>query len=133
MYASGKNSNRSKKGKREDLNHLFVRSSWEANYARYLNYLIATKQIKSWSYEPETFEFKSIKKGTRFYTPDFRIVNYDGTIEYHEVKGWMRPKAKTQIKRFKKYYPHLKFVLIDSKLYKELVKSYAKTIPNWEK
>ena len=53
-------------GKREDLNNLFVRSSWEANYARYLNWLVGLGEIKSWEYEPEEFEFKTIKKGNRF-------------------------------------------------------------------
>ena len=33
------NYSRSKSGRRDDLGGLFVRSSWEANYARYLNFL----------------------------------------------------------------------------------------------
>ena len=33
----------------------FMRSSWEMNYACYLEFLIKQKQIKNWEYEPDTF------------------------------------------------------------------------------
>lgn len=119
-------------GKREDLNNLFVRSSWEANYARYLNWLIELEQIKSWEYEPEAFQFDAIKKGNRSYIPDFKIINNDGSIEYHEVKGYMDAASKTKLKRMAKYYPEIKIVLIDSPVYRELHKQLKNLIPNWE-
>lgn len=123
---------RGKIGKRADLNNLFVRSSWEANYARYLNWLINQKQILSWEYEPDTFEFKAIKKGTRFYMPDFKITNLDGSIEYHEVKGYMDAKSATKLKRMAKYYPEIKIVLIDKLVYGKLKDQLKRIIPNWE-
>jgi len=119
-------------GKREDLNNLFVRSSWEANYARYLNWLVGLGEIKSWEYEPEEFEFKTIKKGNRFYIPDFKVTNNDGSIEYHEVKGYMDADSKTKLKRMAKYYPEIKLVLIDKPVYLELHKQLKNLIPNWE-
>jgi hypothetical protein len=76
-----------KGGFREDLG-LYVRSAWEANWARYLTWLVSLGEIRKWEYEPETFEFP-IRKGSRFYTPDFRVVNRDETVEYHEVKGYL--------------------------------------------
>ena len=92
----------------------YFRSRWEANYARYLNLLVITKQgILKWEYEPDTFEFERIKRGTRFYTPDFKIFLTEGTFEYHEVKGWEHPKGQTAIKRFHKYYPQFKLIIID--------------------
>jgi hypothetical protein len=124
----------SKSGKRSDLNDQYFRSRWEANYARYLNYLISNgSSIVKWEYEPETFEFKKIKKGTRFYTPDFRLSFQDGHVEYHEVKGWDYPKGRTARKRFVKYYPRLKLVLIEASFFKG-IKSQGmnKLIPGWE-
>ena len=54
-------------GRRDDLDGLFVRSSWEANYARYLNWLVKLGEIKGWEYEADTFAFDKIKRGTRFW------------------------------------------------------------------
>lgn len=123
-----------KTGKRIDLDNQYFRSSWEANYARYLNFIIKNdKSMLRWEYEPQTFEFKKIKKGTRFYTPDFKIYFASGAIEYHEVKGWDYPKGRTARKRFLKYFPNLKLVLIDGEWFKALKRQGVnKLIPNWE-
>lgn len=82
-------------GKRKDLG-LFVRSGWEANTLRYLNY----HKIK-WEYEPRVFTFPGIKHGTLSYCPD--ILLEDGT--WLEVKGFLDGKGKTQIRRFKRFFP----------------------------
>ena len=72
---SKRNSNysRCRGGKRLDLNSKYFRSSWEANYARYLNFLIKHNQLYKWEYEADTFVFEAIKRGTRSYIPDFKI------------------------------------------------------------
>lgn len=119
-------------GKRADLDGKYFRSSWEANYARYLNWLIAQRQIVSWEYEVDTFEFRPIKRGTRFYTPDFKIHNLNGSIEYHEIKGYMDRRSATKLKRMAKYYPAVKVVLIDSDAYKTLAKTARHLVTNWE-
>jgi len=118
-------------GKREDLG-IFVRSSWEANYARYLNFLKRHGEIISWEYEPETFEFHSIKRGTRFYTPDFKVKLSSGQCEYHEVKGWRHPKGETALKRMAKYYPDIKIIIIAKKEYYALAKQLKGIISEWE-
>jgi predicted nuclease of restriction endonuclease-like RecB superfamily len=123
---------RTKKGRREDLGEVFFRSSWEANYARYLNLLIQNKQIKKWEFEPDTFIFEKEIRGAKSYMPDFKITNNDESIEYHEVKGWMDPKSKSKLKKFAKYYPSIKLVLIDSKEYRKLEKQYKTVLVNWE-
>ena len=120
-----------KGGKRADIG-IFVRSAWEANYARYLNLLVAHGQIKSWEYEPDVFYFENIKRGTRSYLPDFKVENNDGTIEYHEVKGWMDAVSKTKLKRMKKYYPDVKIVLVDKLVYNGLARTVSKLVANWE-
>jgi hypothetical protein len=118
-------------GFREDLKCYF-RSCWEANYARYLNWLKEKKQIKSWEYESETFEFKNIKRGNRFYTPDFKIFYNDGRIERHEVKGYMDARSFTKLKRMKKNFPEIKIILIDKKYYYDIKNKIGRLIPNWE-
>jgi hypothetical protein len=117
-------------GKREDLDH-FVRSRWEANIARYLKLLIKNNQIIKYEYEPDTFEFHDIKRGTRTYTPDFKVYLDGGAVEYWEVKGYMDNKSKTKLKRMAKYYPDVKVVLIEKEQYREIGK-WSRLIPYWE-
>lgn len=125
---------RSKIGKRKDLNGQFFRSNYEANYARLLNFFIENgSDITRWEYEPDTFEFKNIKRGTRFYTPDFKVFFNDGHIEYHEVKGWDYPKGITARKRFARNFPHLKLMLIDGDYFKAIKRQGVdRLINNWE-
>jgi len=100
----------------------FFRSRWEVNYAIYLNFLIKQKQVISWEYEPESFLFEKIRSGTRTYRPDFRVVLSSGSIEYHEVKGWMDPKSLTKLKRMRIYFPEVKMVVIDEEVYTDIKK-----------
>jgi len=111
---------------------MFFRSRWEANYALYLNLLIDQKQISKWEYEPDVFVFEKIKFGTRSYRPDFKIFNPDGTIEYHEVKGYMDAKSKTKIKRMAKYYPEVKLIIIDKDTYREIRRKLGKILKFYE-
>lgn len=133
MFAAKKKmqtNKRSKSGKREDLG-MFFRSAWEANYARYLNFLKERKEILDWEYEVDEFEFHGIKRGCRFYKTDFKILNLNKSIEYHEVKGWMDQKSKTKLNRMAKYYPNVKIVLIEKEEY-NAIKKWSRLIPNWE-
>lgn len=123
---------RSHGGKRDDLNNLYFRSSWEANYARYLNWLVSIGEIKSWRYEQKVFEFAKIKRGSRIYIPDFEITNNDESIEYHEIKGWMDAVSATKLKRMSKYYPDVKVLLIGKQEYYKLARDLRNLIPNWE-
>jgi hypothetical protein len=109
---------RSTVGKRADLDGQFFRSQAEANLARlFKHYRIP------WEYEPREFTFP-VKRGTRSYTPDFRIdltpwqdpnkskqawlrvlEELEPTQYWIEVKGWMDPKSQTRLSRFIKYFP----------------------------
>jgi len=117
-------------GFRDDIG-IYVRSTWEANYARYLNWLKSKGEIVGWKYEAETYEFP-IRRGTRFYTPDFRIEFPGGRLEYHEVKGYLSPKGRTALKRMAKYHPQIKIVMIDGPVYKELRKQLGRLVAGWE-
>lgn len=126
-------SRRGRGGKRADLGGQFFRSSWEANYARYLNFLIKHGHVESWQFEPHTFEFVGIKRGSRFYTPDFLVVFKGGATEFHELKGYMDSRSLTKLKRMRKYHPGVKVVLIDKARYYGIQKSVAHLIKEWEK
>lgn len=125
MINSSNPYSRTKSGKRADLNNTFFRSSWEANMARYYNYI----GVK-WQFEPKTFVFNTIKRGSVSYTPDFYLPEKDRWVE---VKGWMDEKSKTKLKRFEKYYPeeYAKLELITGKEYKEFEK-FGRLINGWE-
>ena len=125
IYSSAKG------GTRTDLG-FYVRSRWEANVARYLKYLQEKGSIYKWEYEPDTFWFEGIKRGTRSYTPDFKIwEKSDSKPYYWEVKGYMDPKSKTRLKRMEKYHPEVKIHLIMQKEYSSITK-YSALIKNWE-
>jgi hypothetical protein len=100
----------------------YFRSKWEANYALYLDFLVKHGEILSWEYEAKVFVFEQIKFGTRSYRPDFQITNNNGSIEYHEIKGYMDARSKTKLKRMAKYYPETKLILVDRKPYQEILK-----------
>lgn len=112
-----------KGGWRSDLDRYF-RSSWEANYARYLNYI-----REPWEYEPKEFEFP-VKRGNRTYKPDFWLPKRQQWIE---IKGYMDQKSRTKLNRFKKYFPEefAKLVVIGEAEYKEIAK-YKGLILGWE-
>lgn len=109
------------------------KSKLEYRYALYLQWLKSIKQIQSWEYEPRTFEFP-IKHGTTNYTPDFMTYEINGrehTILWHECKGYLTPKAATQIKRFKKYFPDENLLIIDSNWMKKNSPKLRKMVPGW--
>lgn len=110
----------------------YYRSRWEANYARYLQWLLENKQIQKWEHEPYTFWFDGIKRGVKSYLPDFRVTENDGSIVFHEVKGWMDDRSKTKIKRMAKYHPNVKLIVIDSKIYKSIEKKAKLLVKDWE-
>jgi hypothetical protein len=123
---------RSRGGRRPDLGNMYFRSSWEANIARYLNWLKERGDIAEWAYEAETFWFEEIKRGVRSYTPDFRITERPGSEPYYwEVKGWHHPRGKTALARMARYYPQVRIVVIDEDAYKAIARWRA-LIPNWE-
>lgn len=112
---------------------IYARSRWEANYARFLEFLKERGEIANWEHEPETFWFEAIKRGCRSYLPDFRVTQKTGEIEYHEVKGWMDSRSKTKIKRMKKYHPSVKLILIQAKWFNDAErKKLSAVIPGWE-
>lgn len=118
-------------GKRADLGGLYVRSTWEGNVCRYLNWRKARGEIVEWTYEPCKFAFP-ITHGTTSYTPDWRVVFPDGRIQYLELKGEMKPVDATKLKRMQKYYPQHEVIVMRAPAYKAIEQTLGKLIPGWE-
>jgi DNA polymerase III alpha subunit len=99
-----------KQGYREDLGH-FVRSTWEADYARVLVHF-----NEPYEYEKRRFDVV-LPDGTRTtYTPDFYLPNRN---QYVEIKGFMRDKDRVKIAAFLEQYPDIDFVLVDQVAFAE--------------
>lgn len=120
----------SKGGIREDLG-IYVRSRWEANYCRYLNFLQQQQAILTWEYEPKTFHFSGVKRNPISYTPDFKVTYPNGRVEWHEVKGYMDSVSRGKLKRMAKFYPAEKVIIIGQAEYRAIAK-WATMIPGWE-
>lgn len=118
-------------GKREDIG-VYVRSAWEANIYRMLQWRKMLEEIRDFSYEEREYSFP-VKRGTRFYLPDFTVWPGEGPEFYHiEVKGYMDSKSKTALKRMSKYYPHIKVEVVDKIVYGYFCNMWAMIVPNWE-
>ena len=119
-------------GRRVDLNGQYFRSSYEANYARYLNHFKVLLGVEKWDYEPDSFPL--VRDIAPFvYTPDFKVTFVDGHMEYHEVKGWDYPKGQIARQVFQEQYPYLTLILKGSDwFYNIKAQKIDKSIPNWE-
>lgn len=113
-----------------DLGGRYFRSTWEANVARWLNALQLRGDILEWQYEPLDFEFKGIKRGVRFYKPDFFIKEPDREY-YIEVKAFMDSKSITALARMARQYPQVTVLIMDKKKYAEIESEFGH-LPGWE-
>jgi hypothetical protein len=87
--------------------------------------------IVDYWYEPETFWFDGIKRGTNNYKPDFKVQFPSGNFEFFEVKGFMDSKSLTKIKRMAKYHPDVKLRVIDKIWFQANQGILKKVIHNW--
>ena len=96
IHFSGRNSpsfgKKASHGKGSYYKNIYMRSSYEINYAKWLD----KKGIK-WQYESKVFDL-----GICTYTPDFYLLETD---TYIEIKGWWRDKSKYKFELFKQIYP----------------------------
>lgn len=111
---------------------IYFRSRWEANYARFLEWLKQHGEIVDWTHEPETFWFDKIKRGVRSYLPDFRVLENDGSSNLHEVKGWMDSRSKTTLARMGRYHPKETIIVIRERDYNAIARKVSPLIPDWE-
>jgi len=77
----------------------------EKCYADYLELLARAEEIVGAEFEPEKLRIGLDHLTT--YTPDFRVVRNDGTIEFHEVKGNWEDDARVKIKVAARVHPYV--------------------------
>lgn len=76
---------------------------WERQYAERLEGDRLNGTILSWTYQPLKLRLADLT----FYTPDFMVILQDGTLEMHEVKGFMRDDAAVKIKVAAELFPFI--------------------------
>jgi len=112
-------------GHRGDIGHM-ARSTWEANYARILQYL-------NIEYEYEPLFYLNDGDRTRRYRPDFYVRGFD---QYIELKGtnpaWSTPKGLEGFLLFRRQHPDKQILLITREHYNDLTKRFRPLIPLWE-
>lgn len=74
----------------------------ESAYGFYLEALKRDGKIVRYDFEPVKLRLAD----ATYYTPDFRVVAQDGTIEFHEVKGFWRDDARVKIKVAAEMHPY---------------------------
>lgn len=134
-YADGMAIPHTKAKMREDLGQYF-RSSWEANYARILNY-----EKQQWTYEKDQFPlFDEYREIISVYIPDFFVSD-----KFIEIKGHAKSfdnwecncrrceRDKMKMTLFAEQYPEKQLELIGKAEWREMCKKYASKILNWEK
>lgn len=75
----------------------------ESKYADFLETRKQAGEIISWRFEEVKFRLAD----KTYYTPDFQVMCADGSIDYHEVKGFMYDDAAVKLKavadKFREY------------------------------
>lgn len=118
----GKPTGHAKGGYREDIGH-YVRSRWEADYARVLVFL-----GEPYAYEPRTFLLTRADGAVLTYTPDFYLPRL---AKYVEIKGFMRHLDAEKIRLFGEQYPEETLEVVLKAEFAALELMY-KTLVAWE-
>jgi hypothetical protein len=105
------------RGQHEVVNgkSVYLKSQVEVRFLTIGQRLQQTGAVLEVEYEPKTFWFDDIRRGTCSYTPDFRFLWADNEEEvYYETKSTngLRQKDVTKYRRMAKRYPEVKLVLV---------------------
>jgi len=92
------------------------RSKGEYNLALYFDFLQGQGEIVGWAYESEVCQkyFRDELKGAKTWLIDFAVQMPNSEIVYWEYKGWLQGRDITKFRRFAKYYPDDKVILVMS-------------------
>lgn len=78
----------------------------EARYAlEILEAQVAQGKIEKWFFESVRLRLAP----KTFYTPDFMVIDRDGTVTFKEVKGFLREDAAVKFKWARESFPYFKF------------------------
>ncbi len=89
------------------------RSKAEARYAAILEARKASGEIRDWAYE--SIRLRLVDGEIVWYTPDFDVLELDGTTTLIEIKGYMREAARIRYLMARQRYPQFRFRLIWAK------------------
>lgn len=110
----------------------YFRSSWEANFARFLETMKNEGSIHKWEHEPDTFWFYNVQRGCRMYCPDFKIWMNTSDFIYIEIKGWMDQRSKTKLDRMAENYPEETVIVLSKDDMNRIENKYGPMIDGWE-
>jgi len=88
------------------------RSQLEYKWAKYLQFLKNSGEIKDWFYESLEYRFEGEKIAPYVYRPDFEIHNNDGSWYMQECKGWHDGTTNSKFCRMAKHYPDVVMELV---------------------
>lgn len=77
-------------------------NGFEKRYAAHLENLRIIGAINRWDFQPEKLRLAD----RTFYEPDFRVIEKNGLIEMHEVKGHWEDDARVKIKVAAEQHPY---------------------------
>lgn len=80
----------------------------EKRYATYLDGQVLLGKVRGWGFQRITLRLGDDCR----YTPDFDVQVADGTLEFHEVKGFWRDDARVKIRVAADRYPWYAFKAI---------------------
>ena len=80
-----------------------VMNKTEAAYAAHLDQRKQAGEILTYHFEAYTLKLADNCR----YTPDFMVLLPDGTMQFHEVKGYWMDDAKVKIKVAARQFPHI--------------------------
>lgn len=102
----------------------------EANFYRYITE--CHPDIRLCEFEPKLFTDKDgLPKGVN-YLPDFRLTTHAGDHIYVEVCYKLDKYHETKVDTFRRS-TGLRLEVVDSKVYKEIERRFAKKIRGWER
>lgn len=85
-----------------------MRNKWEREYGLHLEAKKQRGEIHDWAYEPERLRLAD----DTVLIPDFRVIQPDGLVEFHEVKGHRWAKNWIKFKVAAEQHPY-RFVLVE--------------------
>lgn len=83
----------------------------EQAYSQHLEERRQKGEILSWRYEAVRLKLADLTH----YTPDFLVVDQEGNVEFHEVKGFWQDDARVKIKVSAQAYPEFLFLAVQRK------------------
>lgn len=104
-------------------NGVTMDSTYETRYARWLDRLVETGQIRSWEHTPVRFRLSAPEAPPLRYTPDFLIRMPNHSILFLEMKGYLRRGDRAVFLAATQQFPEFTWTMV---MYDEEGRPYVK-------